>query len=188
MFGVKPFPEPMLTYCTYSMEVYDISHLLPMCDIWWLVAFWMPCHFMNLCRHIVQLTFWTNSMNVYGMSHLFAYLWHCQGCIEVYCLFKLVNIDTCDGLSPDQWQAITWTTADLLFIETFLTNSGFTLLKPSLLWFHGWPSTQPGSLHTALQRKYTQPCSLFSRSTAVWTMGARLCEQWGTAVCKCPAV
>ena len=53
---------------------------------------------------------------------------------------------------------------------------------------HGWPSTQPGSLHTALQRKYTQPCSLFSRGTAVWTMGARLCEQWGTAVCKCPAV
>ena len=43
---------------------------------------------------------------------------------------------------------------------------------------HGWPSTQPGSLHTALQRKYTQPCSLFSRGTAVWTMGARLCEQW----------
>ena len=53
---------------------------------------------------------------------------------------------------------------------------------------HGWPSTQPGSLHTALQRKYTQPCSLFSRGTAVWTIGARLCEQWGTAVCKCPAV
>ena len=47
---------------------------------------------------------------------------------------------------------------------------------------HGWPSTQPGSLHTALQRKYTQPCSLFSRGTAVWTMGARLCEQWDTAV------
>ena len=40
---------------------------------------------------------------------------------------------------------------------------------------HEWPSTQPGSLHTALQRKYTQPCSLFSRGTAVWTMG-------GTAV------
>ena len=53
---------------------------------------------------------------------------------------------------------------------------------------HGWPSTQPGSLHTALQRKYTQPCPLFSRGTAVWTMGARLCEQWDTAVCKCPAV
>ena len=50
--------------------------------------------------------------------------------------------------------------------------------------FHGWPSTQPGSLHTAVQRKYTQPCSLFSRGTAVWTMGARLCEQWGTAVCN----
>ena len=49
---------------------------------------------------------------------------------------------------------------------------------------HGWPSTQPGSLHTAVQRKYTQPCSLFSRGTAVWTMGARLCEQWGTAVCN----
>ena len=55
-------------------------------------------------------------------------------------------------------------------------------------YLHGWPSTQPGSLHTAVQRKYTQPCSLFSRGTAVWTMGARLCEQWGTAVCKCPAV
>ena len=48
--------------------------------------------------------------------------------------------------------------------------------------------TQPGSLHTAVQRKYTQPCSLFSRGTAVWTMGARLCQQWGMAVCKCPAV
>ena len=54
--------------------------------------------------------------------------------------------------------------------------------------YHGWPSTQPGSLHTALQRKFTQPCSLFLRGTAVWTMGARLCEQWGKAVCKCPAV
>ena len=53
---------------------------------------------------------------------------------------------------------------------------------------HGWPSTQPGSLHTALQCKYTQSCSLFSRGTAVSTMGARLCQQWGTAVCKCPAV
>ena len=36
---------------------------------------------------------------------------------------------------------------------------------------HGWPSTQPDSLHTAQQRKYTQPCSLFSRGTTVWTMG-----------------
>ena len=54
--------------------------------------------------------------------------------------------------------------------------------------YHGWPFTQPGSLHTALQRKYTQPCSLFSRGTPVWTMMARLCEQWGTAVCQCPAV
>ena len=54
--------------------------------------------------------------------------------------------------------------------------------------YHGWPSTQPDSLHTALQRKYTQPCALFSRGTAMWTMGARLCQQWGTAVCRCPAV
>ena len=42
---------------------------------------------------------------------------------------------------------------------------------------HGWPSTQPGSLLTALQRKYTQPCSLFFQDcvnnggTAVWTIG-----------------
>ena len=41
----------------------------------------------------------------------------------------------------------------------------------SFFMISGWPSTQPGSLHTALLRKYTQPCSLFSRS--------RLCEQWG---------
>ena len=63
-----------------------------------------------------------------------------------------------------------------------------TLWDICLMHYHGWPSTQPGSLHTALQRKYTQPCSLFSWGTAVWTMGARLCEQWGAAVCKCPAV
>ena len=74
----------------------------------------------------------------------------------------------------------------------------FGFFLPTSLWLYGvtraqwqwdnhrWPSTQPGSLHTALQRKYTQPCSLFSPGTAVWTMGARLCEQWGTAVCKCP--
>ena len=68
-------------------------------------------------------------------------------------------------------------------LNMFLLNTSIIQDKT-----HGWPSTQPGSLHTALQRKYTQPCSLFSRGTAVWTMGARLCEQWGTAVCKCPAV
>ena len=78
-----------------------------------------------------------------------AYVWHCQGCIEVYCLFKLVKIDTCDGLSPDQWRAITWTTADLLFIETFWTNSGFTLLKPSLLWFATFKKTSLSGNHTA---------------------------------------
>ena len=64
----------------------------------------------------------------------------------------------------------------------------FLKFQSPYAYVHEWPSTQPGSLHTAVQRKYTQPCSLFSRGTAVWTMGARLCEQWGTAVCKCPAV
>ena len=78
-----------------------------------------------------------------------AYVWHCQGCIEVYCLFKLVKIDTCDGLSPDQWRAISWTTADLLFMETFWTNSGFTLLKPSLLWFATFKKTSLSGNHTA---------------------------------------
>ena len=110
------------TFWTYFMKVYDISHLLPIGDMWWLVAFWMPCHFMNLCRHIVQWTFWTNSMNVYGMSHLLPMCDIARVCIEVYCLFKLVKIDTCDGLSPNQWRAITWTTADLFFIETFLNK------------------------------------------------------------------
>ena len=35
---------------------------------------------------------------------------------------------------------------------------------------HGWPSTQPGSLHTVLQRTH---------SRAHCSPGARLCEQWG---------
>ena len=63
-----------------------------------------------------------------------------------------------------------------MFSQCKLANS-----EPWLYRLHGWPLiTQPGSLHPALQRKYTQPCSLFSRGTAVWTMGARLCLQWGT--------
>ena len=43
---------------------------------------------------------------------------------------------------------------------------------------HGWPSTQPGSLHTALQRKYTLAVLIVlpghgcvnNGGTAVWTM------------------
>ena len=46
--------------------------------------------------------------------------------------------------------------------------------------------TQPCNVNTH-SRAHCSP-SLFSRGTAVWTMEARLCEQWGTAVCKCPAV
>ena len=52
-------------------------------------------------------------------------------------------------MSPDQWRAITWTTADLLFIETFWTNSGFTFLKPSLLWFATFKKTSLSRNHTA---------------------------------------
>ena len=44
--------------------------------------------------------------------------------------------------------------------------------------YHGWPSTQPGSLHTALQRKYTQLLIVLpghgcvnNGGTAVSTMG-----------------
>ena len=88
----------------------------------------------------------------------------------------------------------TFTRSKILLTEK-LTNGALVTPTPELQHSdgpnqqkHGWPSTQPGSLHTALQRKYTQACSLFSRGTAVCTMGARLCEQWGTAVCKCPAV
>ena len=66
---------------------------------------------------------------------------------------------------------ITWQIRKSLF-NRWLCDS---LSELPLLNVHGWPSTQPGSLHTALQRKYTQPCSLFSRGTAVWTNG-------GTAV------
>ena len=81
---------------------------------------------------------------------------------------------------------------DVIFIRRprYLANESLqdTNVKRGHLETHGWPSTQPGSLHTAQQRKYTQPCSLFSRGTAVWTMGAQLCEQWGTAVCKYAAV
>ena len=50
---------------------------------------------------------------------------------------------------------------------TTLYNEAFSKVKHKSVYYHGLTSTQPGSLHTALQRKYTQPCSLFSRSTAV---------------------
>ena len=48
---------------------------------------------------------------------------------------------------------------------------------------HGWPSTQPGSLHTALQRKYTQPCSMFSRGTAMWTIWGHGCVNNEARLC-----
>ena len=63
-------------------------------------------------------------------------------------------------------------------------TTGFLVLVAEVIFY----VVHSHSLHTALERKYTQPCTLFSRGTAVWTMGAQLCEQWGTAVCKCPAV
>ena len=57
-----------------------------------------------------------------------------------------------------------------------------TILVPC----HGIKSQHPLHSQAACTQpcwcKYTQPCSLFSRGTAVWTMGARLWEQWGTAV------
>ena len=34
----------------------------------------------------------------------------------------------------------------------------------------------------------TQPCNVNTHSRAHCSPAARLCEQWGTAVCKCPAV
>ena len=64
-------------------------------------------------------------------------------------------------------------TFEFLFVHFKLSVNLFHFdadQKCSVL-YHGWPSTQPRSLHTAVQRKYTQPCSLFSRGTAVWTMG-----------------
>ena len=72
--------------------------------------------------------FWTNSMNIYGMSHLLPMCDIARVCIEVYCLLNLSRW-LCDGFSPDRWQAITWTTADLFFIEAFWTDPAFTLLK-----------------------------------------------------------
>ena len=102
--------------------------------MWWLVALWMPSHFMYQCKHIVQWTFLNKVYVRLWYEPFIAYVWHCQGLHWGLLPFRLVKIDTCDGSSPERWQAITWTTADLLFIETFWTNSGFTLLKPSLLW------------------------------------------------------
>ena len=127
LFGVKPFPEPMVTYCSLDiwincMKVYDISHLLPISDMWCLVALWMPSHFMNQCRHIVQ---WTSLNKLYvsiWYKSFIAYVWHCRGLYWGLLPFELVKIDTYDGLSPDRWQAITWTKADLLFIDTFWTT------------------------------------------------------------------
>ena len=42
--------------------------------------------------------------------------------------------------------------------------------KMALMYYHGWPSTQPGSLHTALQRKCTQPCCVNNGCKAVSAM------------------
>ena len=107
------------TFWINSMRVHDINHLLPICDMWWLVAFLMPSHFMSQCRHIVQWTF-LNKLHVRIWYEPFiAYVWHYQGLHWGLLSFKLVKFDTCGGLSPDRRHAIIWTTADLLFIETF---------------------------------------------------------------------
>ena len=117
------------TFWTDSMKVYTISHLLPICDMWWLVTLWVLSHFMNQCRHIVQWTFLNKLYEHIWYEPFIANVWHSQGLHWGLLPFKFVKIDTCDGFSPDRWQAITWTTADLFFIETFWTDPGFTLLK-----------------------------------------------------------
>ena len=147
MFGAKPFPDPMLTY--FSQDLLNIHVLYESICYKPLIAYrW---HVMA-CRLLDAMPFHEPMQTYCSMDLLnklyeriwyepfIAYVWHCQGCIEVYCLFKM---------SPDQWRAITWTTADLLFIETFWTNSGFTFLKPSLLWFATFKKTSLSRNHTA---------------------------------------
>ena len=92
-----------------------------------------------------------------------------------------------DLMVDAQWDS-PWATVHGKLIGRVMGQCETLTVSNLLAHEHRWPSTQPGSLHTALQHKDTQSCSLYSRGMAVWTMGARLCEQWGTAVCKCPAV
>ena len=114
-----------MTFWTNSMKVYDISHLLPLCDMWWLVALWMPSHFMNQCRHIVQWTFWTNSMNVYGMSHLLSMCDTARVCIEVYCLLnwsRLIHVTACHLTSDRPLPEPQLTYCSLKLFEQTQTN------------------------------------------------------------------
>ena len=109
----------------------------------------------------------------------------CEGNSSVTGKFPTQRASNAENVS------ILWGHHVTLRFQTFPPKTGseqeLLLLYIISIDIHGWPSTQPGSLLTALKRRYTQPCSLFSRGTAMWTMGARLCEQWGTAVCKCRA-
>ena len=114
----------MLTYCSLDIlnKLYECLWHKPFIAYMWHV---MACRLMNAKPFHVP-------MQTYCSMDLFEHTIYTYMVWAVYCLcvtlpglhwgllpFRLVKIDTCDGLSPDQWRAITWTTADLLFIETF---------------------------------------------------------------------
>ena len=63
----------------------------------------------------------------------------------------------------------------LISSPSHLISSHLILARETI---HGWPSTQPGNLHTALQRKHTAVLIVLpghgcvnNGATAVWTMG-----------------
>ena len=128
LFGAKPFPVPMLTYYFYDLlnKLYESIWYKPFIAYMWHV---MACRLMDAKPFHESVQTYC-SMDLLNKLYeriwyepFIVYAWHCQGLHCGLLPFKLVQINTCDGLSPDQWQAITWTTADLLFIETVWTNS-----------------------------------------------------------------
>ena len=83
-------------------------------------------------------------------------------------------------LSLSPWKSSPWN----INIRTIKHVSYFIYISIIFFFFtvgvnHGWPSTQPGSLHTALQHKYTQPCNVNTHSRAHCSPGAWLCQQYG---------
>ena len=128
---------------TFGMKLLDINHYIPL--LYWTSK-------QHKCPHKFRF--------IAGASKLY----NKQLAIELSLALKCIKNhfkNCCKVIQKRTGISYYWS----------IDNSHEFINKIADIKTHGWPSTQPGSLHTTLQCKYTQPCSLFSRGTAVWTMG-----------------
>ena len=103
LFGAKPFPEPMLTYCSLDIlnKLYESTWHKPFClyvTCDGLSPFWCQAISWANADILFNGPFWTNSMYVYGMSHLLPMCDISRVCIEVYCLLNwssLIHVVAC---------------------------------------------------------------------------------------------